>query len=59
MQEAKAEGWGEGIKKASALIILPPHPRLLPQGEGVRALWEKGLIVLNIVFSAASKAVGR
>jgi len=24
-------------KKANALITLPPHPRLLPQGEGVRA----------------------
>jgi len=31
------EGWGEGVKKVNALIILPPHPRLLPQGEGVRA----------------------
>jgi len=37
MQDAKAEGWGEGVQKTNALIILPPHPRLLPQGEGVRA----------------------
>ena len=33
------EGWGEGIKKADALIILPPHPRLLPQGEGAGAFY--------------------
>ena len=25
------------FKKANALIIFPPHPRLLPEGEGVRA----------------------
>jgi hypothetical protein len=28
------EGWGEGIRKANALIFIFPHPSLLPEGEG-------------------------
>jgi len=29
------EGWGEGIIIDNSLFYLPPHPNLLPEGEGI------------------------
>jgi len=29
------EGWGEGITIDKAIFYLPPHPNLLPEGEGM------------------------
>jgi hypothetical protein len=42
----QGEGWGEGIRKATVLIFIIPHPGLIPEGEGVTTfydilLWEK------------------
>ena len=31
----QGEGWGEGIKMNKPIILNPPHPGLLPEGEGI------------------------
>jgi|GEM_PF-6968866 len=36
------EGWGEGIKTSQLPDFVPPHPVLLPEGEGTPCLYSKG-----------------
>jgi len=35
----RVEGWGEGSNALQILDLTPPHPNLLPQGEGIKILY--------------------
>jgi len=35
----QGEGWGEGSNALQLLDLTPPHPNLLPQGEGTKSIF--------------------